>query len=299
MPLYKYMTFENLQNVLSGTIRFTQPGAFNDPFEMVPELYVPDSFGADQDIQLSFSVTAPRRVSGVHELAANFESDQCSDRNSRSIRASLDQTIGILCLSENPSSLLMWSYYADAYAGAVIEFDQSHDFFRGKFHLEYSAHRPKKDIRYYVSSDEPIPIAELCVKPKVWEHEVEVRVVRNLTDCKLVAETSPKPKEYPIYVMDIPPECIESVTMGERMTVDNQRRVWEMVKDQDVSLYLDAISNWGYDFRKEPIRIAGMKNPIISPRTAHIFSQQKGTIGDLARWQLNSNELAQTVNDTL
>ena len=251
MPLYKYMTFENLQNVLSGTIRFTQPGAFNDPFEMVPELYVPDSFGADQDIQLSFSVTAPRRVSGVHELAANFESDQCSDRNSRSIRASLDQTIGILCLSENPSSLLMWSYYADAYAGAVIEFDQSHDFFRGKFHLEYNAHRPKKDIRYYVSSDEPIPIAELCVKPKVWEHEVEVRVVRNLTDCKLVAETSPKPKEYPIYVMDIPPECIESVTMGERMTVDNQRRVWEMVKDQDVSLYLDAISNWGYDFRKD------------------------------------------------
>ena len=230
MPLYKYMTFENLQHVLGGTIRFTQPDAFNDPFEMVPELYVPDSFGADKDIQLSFSVTAPRRAPGVHELDADFESDQCSDRNSRSIRASLDQTIGILCLSGNPSSLLMWSYYADAYAGSVVEFDQSHDFFRGNFQVEYRERRPKKDIRYYVSSDEPIPIAELCVKPRVWEHEAEIRVVRNLSDCRLVAETYTKPQEYPVYVMDIPAECIKSVTMGERMTVDNQRRVWEMVK---------------------------------------------------------------------
>ena len=98
----------------------------------------------------------------------------------------------------------MWSYYADAYAGAVVEFDQSHDFFRGNFQVEYRERRPKKDIRYYVSSDEPIPIAELCVKPKVWEHEAEVRVVRNLSDCRLVAETYTKPQEYPVYVMGYP-----------------------------------------------------------------------------------------------
>ena len=40
MPLYKYLTVENALRVLDGTVRFTQPGAFNDPFEMVPELYI-------------------------------------------------------------------------------------------------------------------------------------------------------------------------------------------------------------------------------------------------------------------
>ena len=107
MALYKYMTFKNVMHVLGGTIRFTQPGAFNDPFEMVPELDVPESFGGDKKIDISFSVTAPRRIPGVHELEPNFESDQCSDRNSRSIRSSLDRSIGILCLSEKPSLLLM------------------------------------------------------------------------------------------------------------------------------------------------------------------------------------------------
>lgn len=299
MALYKYMTFENVMRVLRGTIRFTQPGAFNDPFEMVPELYVPESFGGDKEIGLSFSVTAPRRVPAVHELDPNFESDQCSDRNSRSIRSSLDQSIGILCLSENPSSLLMWSYYADEYAGAIIEFDDSHDFLVGHFRMEYKERRPKKDISYYVSNSELIPIAELCVKPKEWEHEREVRVVRNLSDCTLVKNNGAQKADYPIYVMDVPPECVRSVTMGERMTVEHQRCIWELVKDRDITLCLDAASNWGYEFRRENIKIPGMKNPIISPRTAHIFSKDAGAIGDISRWQLKFNKLAHIVNDTL
>ena len=297
MALYKYMTFLNVMRVLEGTIRFTQPGAFNDPFEMVPELHVPESFGSDREINFSFSVTAPRRIPNVHELEPDFESDQCNDRNSRSIRLSLDRAIGILCLSENPSSLLMWSYYADQYAGAVIEFDDSHDFFLGNFPIEYRERRPILDVSYYETNNDPIPVAELCVKPKAWEHEREVRVARNLSDCQLIQNTSAD--QYPIYVMPIPLECVKSVTMGERMPVEHQRRIWEMARDLHLSLHLDAISNWGYDFRRENIKLPGMNNPIISPRTAHIFSRDHGTIGDIARWQLESNKLARFVNDTL
>ena len=44
MPLFKYVKFQDLMRILDGTIRLTQPGAFNDPFELVPELYVPESF---------------------------------------------------------------------------------------------------------------------------------------------------------------------------------------------------------------------------------------------------------------
>ena len=82
--------------------------------------------------------------------------------------------------------------------------------------------------------------------------------------------------------MDVPSDCIESVILGERMPVHQQREVWDSVKDmQDVSLYLDAVSNWGYQFRREPIKLPGIKNPITSPRTAHIFVDQGGVHGKL------------------
>ena len=294
MALYKYMTFENLKNVLNGTIRFTQPSAFNDPFEMVPELYAPKDIGPS--VNLQFSVTAPRRESESYELPKDFESERCNDIVSRNIRHELDQSIGVLCLSENPSSFLMWSYYADSYAGAVVEFDDTHDFFFGKFPMEYRANRPKKDISAYVCNQEPVPISEFCTKPIDWKHEAEVRVVRSLSDCKYIGATDPR--GYPIFIMNIPPECVTAVVIGERMCITNQRSIWKMVKSRDISLHLDAISNWDYEFRREMIRPLGMPNPIISPRTAHIFSEEDGTLGEMARFQLQRKKLA-FMNDTL
>ena len=295
MSLYKYVTFEDLKRILDGSIRFTQPGAFNDPFEMVPELHVPEEFGS-RELSIQFSLIAPRRELAVGALDEDFTSDYCSDQNSRRILDSLNQTIGILCLSKNGSSLLMWSHYADGYSGAVVKFDETHEFFSGHSQMEYSKHRPKMDIASYTNGEQPIPIAELCVKAKEWEYEKEVRVVRSLDDCRCVGTA----KGFPVYVMDVPSGCIESVILGERMPVSHQREIWDSVKDmRDVSLYLDAVSNWGYEFRNEPIKFSGTKAPILSPRTAHIFAGQEGTYGDTARWLLQNHPLSEMVNDTL
>lgn len=295
MSLYKYVKFEDLKRILSGSIRFTQPGAFNDPFELVPELYVPEGFESE-DVNFQFSVTSPRREPRVGELDDDFESDHLSDQNSRRILKSLNQAVGILSLSRNRSSLLMWSHYADSYSGAVVEFDDAHEFFTGRFNMEYSERRPKIDIASYTDGSEPIPIAELCVKSKEWEYEEEVRVVRSLSDCTCVGIAN----GFPVYVMDVPAECIKSVIIGERMKVGQQREIWNLTKDMtQVSLYLDAVANWGYEFRSEPIRLVGMDSPLISPRTAHIFSDQEGPIGEIARHQLERHPLSGMVNDTL
>ena len=295
MSLYKYVKFEDLKKILGGSIRFTQPGAFNDPFEMVPELYVPQGFES-KEVNFQFSVTAPRREPRVGELHDDFESDYLSDQNSRRILKSLNQAIGILSLSRNRSSLLMWSHYADSYSGAIVEFDETHEFFTGRFNMEYSEHRPKIDIVSYTDGGEPIPIAELCVKSKEWEYEKEVRAGRSLSDCICVGTAN----GFPIYVMDVPVDCIKSVILGERMKVCQQREIWNLAKDMtEVSLYLDAVSNWGYEFRSEPIRLAGMDSPLISPRTAHIFSDQEGPIGEIAHYLLEKHPLSGMVNDTL
>ena len=295
MSLYKYVKFENLKRILEGSIRFTQPGAFNDPFEMVPELHVPEEFGSEE-VTIAFSVTAPRREPIAGTLDDDFESGYCSDQYSRKILDSLNRSIGILCLSRNDSSLLMWAHYADDYSGAIVQFDETHEFFSGHFEVKYSEHRPKIDIASYTDSDEPVPIAELCVKAKEWEYENEVRVVRSLVDCRGEGTAD----GFPIYVMAVPSECIESVILGERMPVCHQREIWELVKEmQDVSLYMDAVSNWGYGFRKEPIKLAGTKGPTLSPRTAHIFADQEGPYGDSARYLLEKHPLSGMVNDTL
>ena len=295
VPLYKYVTFETLKTILEGSIRFTQPGAFNDPFEMVPELYVPEGSESEK-LNIQFSVLAPRREPPVGTLDDDFVSDRLSDQTSRRILKELNQTTGILCLSRNRSSLLMWSHYADGYSGAIVEFDETHEFFTGHFDMKYSEHRPKIDMGIYTDSDEPVPIAELCVKSKEWEYEEEVRVARSLVDCTCVGTLN----EFPIYVMDIPSDCIKSVILGERMKVSQQREIWNLVKDMpDVSLYLDAVANRGYEFRSEQIKLAGLDSPIISPRTAHIFKDQEGPIGEIAHWQIENHPLSETMNDTL
>ena len=297
MELYKYLTIDTLKKVISGSIRFTQPGAFNDPFELLPEIYVPKSFSIEE-LKISFDVISQRRSPPVEELHPDFKSDECNDFTSRKILDSLNESIGILCLSKNQDSLLMWAHYADDYSGAVIEFDDNHEFFQGKIDVEYRARRPINDISSYISADELVPIAELCVKSDQWKYESEVRIARRLSDCKKIDDTN----RFPIYVMDIPQDCIKSIILGERTSIDQQKEIWELIKETNISLYLSAIANWGYEFRRDRIKSNNPYprcDPEISPRTAHIFKDSKDELGELARRSIKTHELSDILNQTV
>lgn len=298
MSLYKYLSIQTLKNVINGSIRFTQPGAFNDPFEMLPELHIPETY--PEKINFSFDIVSPRRIPPVAELPNNFKSDYCNDYSSRLILKELNKIIGILCLSKNKNSLLMWSHYADQYAGAVIEFNEDHEFFKGRIEVEYRSERSKKDISSYLSESKPIPIpiSELCVKSDDWKYESEVRIIRNLSDCTKVKDLQP----YPIYVMDVPIEAIKSITLGERTSIPEQKNIWELVKGTNIILSLAAIANWDYQLRVEPIKLDRPYpecNPIISPRTAHIFKDYPGYLGEIARFQIEKHSLSGIANCTV
>lgn len=304
MSLYKYLSIATLKKIIgdpnqsiSGSIRFTQPGAFNDPFELLPELQ--DSPTLPKDVSLLFDLLSPRRNPPIGELPSTHQSEYCNDNTTRLIREKLDQTVGILCLSRNRDSLLMWSHYADQYAGAMIEFDDSHNFFKGKVDMEYRETRPKKDLSCYLSESRPIPIAEFFIKPKEWEYEAEFRITRLLQNCtKKQNDTEP----FPVYVMDIPIETIKSITLGERTSVENQRAIWDLVKDTHIALSLAAASNWDYKFRVEIIKHAGTdpETPLlISPRTAHIFKEYDNELGEIARHQIKNHKHSNMVNRTV
>ena len=296
MALYKYVTTGVLKHILNGSIRFTQPGAFNDPFEMLPELHIPNDFVCG-DINLSFDILSPRRQTADQKLI-DIPPESFDDINSRRIRAALNQSIGVLCLSKNPSSLLMWSHYAEQYAGAVVEFNEEHEFFQGQIDVEYADYRPKQHINSYVGDGQVIPISELCVKPKDWEYESEVRIVRKLADCKKISVDA----TFPVYVLELPQECIKSVTMGERTPISAQREIYSLVKDTRIALSLAAISNQGYEFRKELVKFSKPVSemaPIISPRTSHIFTERNTALGEVSRFLVDYHAMSKIVNDTV
>jgi hypothetical protein len=291
--LFKYVTIDTLLHILTGGIRFSQPGAFNDPFELLPEICVPVDQQQERQIQFSFDLTAERRTPPVGEIGKDCEGYNCCDIISRNILRELNASIGMLCLSRVGNSLLMWSHYADQYSGAVIEFDGNHEFFRGQIDIEYRSRRPRKDISIYISEGLPVPLAELCVKPESWSYEQEVRIARKLEDCK---DTGLRCRDFPIYIQKVPICAIREIMVGERTSVDNQRKVWDAIKDTNISMSLAAVANWGYEFRRELVKLG--PNPNLSPRTAHVFSHLHNGLGDVARMLIEKHPMSKFVNTT-
>jgi hypothetical protein len=121
---YKYLNLDGLRRILAGSVRFTQPSAFNDPFELLPEIVMPTN-EPERKINVQFDILGKRRVPPVGEVDVIPDGFGSGDPTSRDIVHQLNGLIGIFCLSRQSDSLLMWSHYADQYAGAVVEFDAS------------------------------------------------------------------------------------------------------------------------------------------------------------------------------
>lgn len=105
-PLYKYVDIHGLKRILTGFIRFTQPSAFNDPFELLPEVVIPGDT-TERQLVVSFDVLAQRHQAPAGALNEVPDECQASDAVSRDIVQQLNALIGILCLSRVNDSLLM------------------------------------------------------------------------------------------------------------------------------------------------------------------------------------------------
>lgn len=298
MTLYKYVSCDVAMKILNGKIRMTQPSEFNDPFELAVELYVSPDI-KDTVYNFQFDILSPRESLGSNMLPDDFESDFCHDIAIREIREELDKSIGILCLSKRNNSHLMWAHYANNYSGVVLEFDKEHEFFEGLMDVEYREKRLKINFDYFINREKEIPLSALFVKPKVWEYENEVRIVRNLNALKKIKNSRGK---LPIYLDDIPMECIKSVTLGERTPTREAKDIYNKIKNTNIELKLAAISMRGYDFRYERIKSnlpVSESSPLVSPRTADMFKDEKGELGEIARWIISHHPMRKIVSKTL
>jgi prenyltransferase beta subunit len=110
----------------------------------------------------------------------------------------LNDTIGILCLTEKKDNLLMWSHYANSHKGFVLEFNTEHCYFdQRKKNLQLAEHLKK--VRYtfnrpeFVLFDTALLTKEnmdnwinnfIWVKSDHWSYEEEWRITTTFRGCK-------------------------------------------------------------------------------------------------------------------
>lgn len=242
MKLYKYLNEERLSILDDGLVRFTQPQAFNDPFELKPYLssLASDSIITDelneqfeeilkkeylklpsaikQNITypkfLEYSYTKKDEVlNGVLAM-----SKQIMPTLNQEMHKTFEDYIGVLSLTENDHNLLMWAHYANSHQGYVMEFDSAHVFFNQKKSdndvirslekVHYSNCRPKLEL---VGIEN---LAPFIVKSKEWKYEKEWRMLHSLSDSDVTVSMEP----YDIHLFKIPFSAISSISIGARAT---------------------------------------------------------------------------------
>jgi hypothetical protein len=240
--LYKYFAPERHSFFADLRIRYSQLGAFNDPFEGRPEI---TALAIKEDILTTMGRVLPEEIRQAYDqlpahvrttitygqvlalaehLAKVNEPEMLSALESIGIAAGsfftgkIDQVLGVLCLSEVPDSLLMWAHYASSHTGFVVEFDALH----ASFHEQKSDEDDLRHIRrvYYRESRPSAPLSDMSaielflVKSGHWGYEREWRIVRPLADATATVPADP----YPIALFEIPPAAVSGVIMGSRMS---------------------------------------------------------------------------------
>ncbi len=263
MHLYKYFTPEGILRFLrTCMVRFTQPVVFNDPFEMQPFL---KGFAAESELDSQFksefgnsldpqidqmlsqlpreqtNVTretirqlvldqAPEALTAFKDLARTFTPFVGGEIYKR-----INENLGVLCLTEKPTNLLMWAHYADQHQGAVVEFDTSHAFFNRR-------RGPQDDFRHlrkvFYTEQRPHLLLNnsdalrfFYFKSPEWEYEQEWRLIVPLADCESRLDQGSNP---PVCLFEVPPECIRSVCLGIRMSQDRKLELTTELRGTEV-----------------------------------------------------------------
>lgn len=283
MSLFKYVTLSRVDILQNQEIRYTQPGAFNDPFEMpaflVTAIY-PDIFAkyvADQlpnrlrqhyeqlpsAIKEKISVEnfcglAEREKKPINEHAKQFI-ELATPRLRDSLRA-FDQQVGILSLTESPMNLLMWSHYANEHRGMVIEFDEKHSSFNDRRspndefgylrRVKYTDDRPVGTLLDFDFAD------FFLTKSTEWSYEKEWRILRPTSDAVRHYTASP----YNICLFRLPSTAIRRIILGARVTEPEIKEIAEFVGSAahftHVAIDRIRLDERHFSLNLEPVRLA-------------------------------------------
>ncbi|MHC3127912.1 hypothetical protein OB03_11755 [Brevundimonas sp. GN22] len=195
-PLYKYLSLatgqsptwqQRVEELLSGVAFLPSPNDFNDPFDCLPVPVTPNSreeMASLGDAFIERMVSAlqdelPQEVRGMLALALKVMTpEELRDLARQSIAQEMKH-LGVFCMAENHTNILMWSHYANHHRGIALKFDTSKQVTGGLnplLKVQYQKERPQHRRIFH---DTPLTetLIALCTKAEFWAYEQEWRLI--------------------------------------------------------------------------------------------------------------------------
>lgn len=276
--LYKYFGARRIRNLfVDRQIRFTQPGDLNDPFEMKPLIDIkktasgffqnPEFVSQIRDrVEANVGAPLPAWIDWQSVVTHYADTDLSFTRTIEALghavmemtHQAMDQTLGVLCLSEDPLNLVMWALYCESHTGFVAGFDSNHSF----FHQHPSGHSNEygHPLPVYYGESRPNPsLSEmterefLLTKSSHWSFEREWRMFQLL---KNRSTTCRGEGGYEIHLFDVPPKAISEVIIGHR-SMEAHREAWDEALSTDfchVRIYMATPDSETFALKKVPLR---------------------------------------------
>ncbi len=187
--LYKYSSLQGdrlwwaRDIIVERRVYFANPTSFNDPFECRFLFSM-----AGTDAQWNEFLRRPE-VAAANGLAPGVEptSQQMSEWKNNAIarapqlgeafRKNAKNDVGILCFSERPDDILLWSHYADSHRGVCFGFSVADD---PLFAHEIAKVTYQTDFPICDYFDQPEDVERIAFSTKLaqWSYEAEWRVIQ-------------------------------------------------------------------------------------------------------------------------
>lgn len=265
MHIYKYLPSDRITFLHDSLLRFTQPNALNDPFELLPgitkavtndllaymrrELLTPPPSrpGMSRNERRVANRQYKRRATQVFH---KIEIDQFIEAFYRRGTHNINSKLGILSLSRRWNSSLMWSHYCSSHAGFCVGFHRNHVFFQQESDsadpafifrpVTYSSERPVIPARNLNSSD---ALQIMLTKSLDWKYEEEERAIAQLSSATKTIVATP----FDIALFEIPRDAIAEIIIGLRASGELRDAGSKLATTLGIPLYRASISTATYD----------------------------------------------------
>jgi hypothetical protein len=265
------------------SLRFSQPDALNDIFEVDPifnhrgdfEKIVEKTKEIHESIRNNETVEVYDSDNYVYKMTKNDSPESIAkliyeERNKRykeQYRKNMNKTYGILSLSENVNNTLMWSMYSSEHRGYAIEipFPLVEKLDIKKVEKDFGVKLDKDENGFYITlnpkavnylSNRPIvdegglDDSFLYAKDSRWSYENEYRIA-----CPLFAfdNTGKKDKkDFDIFQYRLPANQLKSIFLGINSSKDQDQKItaWRNQFTPSTPIYKQTKSptTFGYEF---------------------------------------------------
>jgi len=258
--VYKFLPPERIEYLKDSLLRFSPPGAMNDPFECLPAY--------SDELAIDTLETWKRDLSQM----TSYQRKQFTKNNKLKIPTTIkemremyykhatdygNKTFGIFSLTREWKISLMWSHYTTSHTGFCIGFKRDHQFFkRGLVDLRDPNDPSLKPVIYTDERTitEPEPTSTQLkkiyyTKAKEWKYEQEERLVRMLKD----ADKTENCKPFNLALFKVPLDSIFEIIIGVNANLTLVAAIIHFGRKQRIPIYQAELSASSFNLSRRKL----------------------------------------------